>query len=1066
MAASEQLLRLIERLKEIFEIDKSDLDFGIYRILNIRKKEIEKFLAEGLPKRVQETLAPFATDTSVIENRIREIEGQLGDSAAIAALPATIPVVKEYAELKAQLAKGVDLSGLEADVYSHLLSFFSRYYEEGDFISKRRYKEGVYAIPYEGEEVKLHWANADQYYIKTSENFKDYTFMAGEYTVHFRLVDATTEQNNNKETADSKRVFMLYNETEEHPEIKTFEYDGERKELVIRFVFDIPEDKKFDYAADNEKRITTWIANECKPLFVPLLGTNVSKDPKKPLTLLGKHLKAYVAKNTFDYFIHKDLGGFLSRELDFYIKNEVMHLDDVDTTDERKAETWLAQVRAIKRVGKVIIDFLAQIENFQKKLWLKKKFVLSTNYCMTLDRVPEEFYPEIAANDAQREEWVKLFAIDELATDLEHQQPYSVPLTVDFLKQNQNLVVDTKFFNDAFKESLLESIDNLDEQCDGVLMHSENYQGIRFLNARYRRNIDCMYLDPPYNTDASEIMYKNGYKHSSWLSLMCDRLKYALLLFKPEGLFCVTIDDFERDYLALACTEVYGRDNRLGTVCIRSNPQGRSTVKGFSINHEYGFFYASDTEKSNSIGRLSHNQAQINRYNETDDKGKKFQWENFRKTGTDSNHSDRVKQFYYIFVNSITLKLRVPKQSWNEQSQSWMLCEPPLNDEISLLPINDLNEEKVWKWGIERTKQEISLIKAEITSAGQIQLYRRNYYNESGSLPSTWWDKAEYASGSHGTNLLTDLFGVNRMFTFPKSLFAVKDSLIICCSSFNGIILDYFAGSGTTGHAVMNLNREDGGKRKYILVEMGAHFDTVLKPRLEKVAYAKDWKDGKPVSRTTGISHCFKYLSLESYEDALSNIELPSDAKVRPLLDMFGEEYLVKYMLDLDATGSILNLDAFKEPFAYQLKVTEKNETKNTNADLVETFNYLIGLTVTHSHARKSFHVSTASAGDYEGAAGLAADANGKYTFRQIEGTLRDGQRVLVIWRTIGDNLRESNAVLDAYFTRYRINPADREFDVIYINGDNNVENLRKDDESWKVRLIEPEFKKRMFEEE
>ena len=1062
MAVSEQLLRLIERLREIFEIDKSDLDFGIYRILNIRKKEIEKFLEEGLPKRVQETLAPFAGDTSAIENRIREIEKQCED---VGVDVKNSKMAVEYAELKAQLAKGIDLSGLEADVYSHLLSFFSRYYEEGDFISKRRYKDGVYAIPYEGEEVKLYWANQDQYYIKTSENFKDYTFMAGEYTIHFRLVDATTEQNNNKETADSKRVFMLYNETPERPDVKTFEYDEERKALFIRFVFDIPADKKFDYATDNEKRIPTWIANECKPLFMPLLGTNVSKDPKKGLTLLGKHLKAYVAKNTFDYFIHKDLGGFLSRELDFYIKNEVMHLDDVDTTDERKAETWLAQVRAIKRVGRVIIDFLAQIENFQRKLWLKKKIVLSTNYCMTLDRVPEAFYPEIAANDAQREEWVRLFAIDELTTDLGHQQPYSVPLAIDFLKQNQNLVLDTRFFNDTFKEHLIATIDNFDDQCDGLLVKSDNYQALLFLVSRHCKNIDCMYLDPPYNTDASEIMYKNGYKHSSWLALMNDRLSYSTNLLKNNSLFCITIDDFERDYLSLACMNLIGSDNRLGTVCIRNNPQGRSTVKGFSINHEYGFFYALDNEKANTVGRLQHNQSQIERYKEVDENGKRFQWENFRKTGTDSNHEDRVKQFYYIFVNEESLTIRIPNQTWNEQNQIWELNEQPTKEEIPLLPINDLNEEKVWKWGIDRTKQEMSLLKAERSTQAQIQLYRRNYFNENGSLPSTWWDKSEYAAGSHGTNLLTNLFGINRTFSFPKSLYAVMDSLIICCANKCSLALDFFAGSGTTGHAIMELNREDGGKRKYILVEMGAHFDTVLKPRLEKVSYAKEWKDGKPVSRNTGISHCFKYLSLESYEDALSNIELPPDEKVRPMLNMFGEEYLVKYMLDLDATGSVLNLDAFKEPFAYQLKVTERNETKAASADLVETFNYLIGLTVTHSHARKSFHVSTASAGDYEGAVGLAADANGKYTFRQIEGTLRDGQRALVIWRTIGDNLRESNAALDAYFTRYRINPADREFDVIYINGDNNVENLRKDDETWKVRMIEPEFKARMFEE-
>lgn len=1050
MAASEQLLRLIERLKEIFEIDKSDLDFGIYRILNIRKKEIEKFLAEGLPKRVQETLAPFATDTSVIENRIREIEGQLGDSAAITALPATIPMVKEYAELKAQLAKGVDLSGLEADVYSHLLSFFSRYYEEGDFISKRRYKEGVYAIPYEGEEVKLHWANADQYYIKTSENFKDYTFMAGEYTVHFRLVDATTEQNNNKETADSKRVFMLYNETEEHPEIKTFEYDGERKELVIRFVFDIPEDKKFDYAADNEKRITTWIANECKPLFVPLLGTNVSKDPKKPLTLLGKHLKAYVAKNTFDYFIHKDLGGFLSRELDFYIKNEVMHLDDVDTTDERKAETWLAQVRAIKRVGKVIIDFLAQIENFQKKLWLKKKFVLSTNYCITLDRVPEEFYPEIAANDAQREEWVRLFAIDELVIDLEHQQPYSVPLTMDFLKQNQNLVLDTKFFDDVFKERLLESIDNLDEQCDGLLIHSENSFAINLITKKIKNTVDCVYNDPPYNTSENGFMYKNAYRHSSWMSMVQSVILGVSNILKEKAVLTTAIDDFEQPYLAGVCDRIFGLDNRLGTLVVEIKPSGRTNDAFFATSHEYILFHSKDAANAN-ICFFPLTDEEKKAYANSDGEGA-FKWRDFLRTGGYSTPEERPNSYYPIYYSPISGDITLEEKSGY----------------IKILPIDSEGKHRVWRKTPPSFLVHLSSgeIKVEQVKNGDYKV-RIIDREKSGKRPKTVWVGKQYDAASHGTKLLKKLFGESFTFSFPKSIFATKDVLhCLVGENDEAVVADFFGGSGTTGHAVMSLNREDGGQRKYILVEMGAHFDTVLKPRLEKVAYAKDWKDGKPVSRTTGISHCFKYLSLESYEDALSNIELPLDEKAGPLLKMFGDEYLVKYMLDLDATGSVLNLDAFKEPFSYQLKVTEKNETKATNADLVETFNYLIGLTVSHLHARRSFNVTAAPGGDYEGAVGLAADANGKYTFRQIEGTLRDGQRALVIWRTIGDNLRESNAALDAYFTRYRINPADREFDVIYINGDNNVENLRKDDESWKVRLIEPEFKKRMFEEE
>ena len=247
------------------------------------------------------------------------------------------------------------------------------------------------------------------------------------------------------------------------------------------------------------------------------------------------------------------------------------------------------------------------------------------------------------------------------------------------------------------------------------------------------------------------------------------------------------------------------------------------------------------------------------------------------------------------------------------------------------------------------------------------------------------------------------------------------------------------------------------------MVEMGEYFDTVTKTRMEKVVYSADWKGGKPQNRNTGVSQIIKYLRLESYEDALSNIELKDDAGQMSLL--FGEEYLVRYMLDLESKDSLLNIAAFKDPFAYKMKITEKNECKERPVDLIETFNYLIGLTVTHQGAVSYFSARPAADPAYEGAVELRKDLGGQYAFRQIEGTLPDGRRALVIWRTVSDNVLESNAALDAYFTKYRINPADREYDVIFVNGDSNLENLRTPNESWKVQMTEIEFKKRMFEE-
>ena len=284
----------------------------------------------------------------------------------------------------------------------------------------------------------------------------------------------------------------------------------------------------------------------------------------------------------------------------------------------------------------------------------------------------------------------------------------------------------------------------------------------------------------------------------------------------------------------------------------------------------------------------------------------------------------------------------------------------------------------------------------------------------------------------------------------------------ICGFENKDIILDYFAGSGSTGQAVNSLVR-NGGQQKYILIEMGGYFNKKILRRMKNVVYSTDWKSGKPQNRNTGVSQIIKYMKLESYEDALSNIVLEKPQST--ITNLFGDEYLINYMMDIEAKASLLNVGAFKSPFEYQMKITEKNESKLRKVDVVETFNYLVGLTVVRQGATKYYSVVKAKSPEYEGAVELANDSNGKFAFRQIEGVLPDGRRALIIWRNIGDDVLENNAALDAYFTKYRINPQDREYDVIYVNGDNNLENLKTDSESWKVQLIETEFNNRMFEE-
>ena len=372
--------------------------------------------------------------------------------------------------------------------------------------------------------------------------------------------------------------------------------------------------------------------------------------------------------------------------------------------------------------------------------------------------------------------------------------------------------------------------------------------------------IQAIYIDPPYNASATEIAYENTFRHSTWLSLIGDRVHLARELLAPTGVACVTIDDYEFGNLSLLLDEVMGEDHYLATVAIRNNPSGRSTVKGFAINHEYALFYGKNADNS-QVGRFFHSEDQIGRYDQTDSEGNLYEWVNLRKSSSGSLRRDRPKQFFPFFYNENKQSLRVPKLSWNEETRQWDTIEEVAVGEIALFPMDESNRERVWNFGIERIQKELEQLTVR-KSKGRFEVYARKYLNQSGYLARTWWDDSAYSARDNGTRTLVDLFGPSsKDFEFPKAVRAVQDSLTVCGISSDSISVDYFAGSGTTAHAVINLNREDGGRRKYILVEMGDHFNTVILPRVKKVVFSNNWKDGQ-ARPGEGISHFAKYYDL------------------------------------------------------------------------------------------------------------------------------------------------------------------------------------------------------------
>lgn len=1001
-----QFDKFISTMKKVLMLDQADLDFGIYRIMNQKRDQIESYLNNDLRRQVTEAIREnTSSDAEALKKELTQLVATL---TAAGMNPDDAPKVKE---LKERLAQCGNSEELENEVYSHLTIFFGRYYDGGDFISQRRYKKDVYAIPYEGEEVKLYWANADQYYIKTAEYFRNYRFAVdGDKFCEFTLREATTEQNNNVAQNNMERRFALCEET-------PVEVIGNTLHIYFTYELYPKAIKQKGFIEAAYEAIKEAIPAE----FAAVLALRPTESDRTR-TLLQKHLNDYVARNTFDYFIHKDLGGFLSRELDFYIKNEILIIDDIDARTPDEFLKHLTVIKAIKRVGMKLITFLASLENYQKRLWLKKKFVVESNYCITLDRVPEKFYAEIAANDAQCEEWVRLFAIDEITSQAtnglfeEGKSGYSVPLTVEFLKENPFLVLDTKFFTTEFKNKLLASIDNIDEQCDGLLINSENFQALELLQEKYKEQVKCIYIDPPYNTGPSKIIYKNNFQNGSWLSLMDNRLNLGYKLVDDTSCICVAIDDFEMANLSKLLDSNFLGFKR-DMIIVNHHPQG-TPKENVSRTHEYAIILSPKGEN------VMKNEGEL----------EDVELRPLMRSGSADNNyrHGRWKSFYAILIDPVTKEIK----GYEDPPQLGSSYPKGRTEDgwDRVYPISKNGDERVWRISSDSKKLKNKTI-GELVKASKTGTLYQIITSKKEPINSNWVDK-RYNAGTYGTNIIANIFGDSSIFSYPKSIYTVQDYIKSVTESDNSdIILDFFAGSGTTGHAVIDLNKNEESNRKYILCEMGEYFDTVTKPRIQKVIYSKDWNNGKPVSRE-GSSHCFKYMRLEQYEDTLNNLTIHPVNISKDNADFY-DGYVLGYMLDIETRDSLFNMKWFRNPWNMKLRITRQNEIREEKIDVIETFNYLIGLNVVSILYPKK---------------GICT----------VEGVTRSGERTLVIWR---DCDTVDNEALDDFFRRMSYSTRDTEFDRIYVNGDNNLENLRTDGEQWKVVLTEQEFAKRMFED-
>ena len=979
MAQTENQKKLLKRLNEIFQLDQSDLDFGIYRIMNTKSKEINEFLDKDLLSSVASAFS--SNDNNSIQ---KELDEAIQQAQSLGADPETLPKVKA---LRVQLSTTSSSSNLENEVFSHLANFFNRYYKDGDFVSLRRYKKDTYAIPYEGEEVKLHWANSDQYYIKSGEYFRDYTFTVNDKTIHLKLSDAETESNNNKATSDKERRFVIQ-------DVNPCEVIDD--ELYINFEYKAIGKENQDKL--NEKAITKALESIEDEDFTTALNTLAQTEKNKKRTIFEKHLKSYTSRNSFDYFIHKDLGGFLGRELDFYIKNEMLFLDDI-MDSPIKYEEVMGKIKIFKEVSQKVISFLTQLEELQKKLWEKKKFVIETNYCITLDKIDEDYYEEIFACDEQKAEWKELFDVD--------------IQNVEDLKEEKYLVLDTKFFDMKFKYKLLSEFDNLDEDIDGVLINSENFGALNLLQDRYREQIKTVYIDPPYNTGSDGFLYNDRYKHSSWMSFIFDRLSYAKNLMSSNGIIFSSIDDNEFFRFKQISDLVFDETNYIQTVEVKSNEGAAQEFQNpfMPKNCEYGLLYAKNYSSRKYIPiwterdyDKAYNKIVLNIDEEDYHNWNVDTVNNVMKATLGENPTPKKATKFYIDNAYRIFQTIAPKGAGGGLKEA-------------------MEKSKITTWDsyIREVKDDILCYKGRM-----VRFYIKNIMNiegkdlivkEQGSL---WTDIAWTGIAKEGNVKLKAGKKPEKFLNRVINLSSEK--------SENSIVLDFFTGSGTTPSVAHKLGK------KYIGIEMGEYFDTLTLKRMKYTLYGNS--NGIQSITNGGV---FKYFKLESYEDSLNNLEFKKTEEQQKTLDFHPEakeDYILNYSLDVESKGSLLNIDTFSTPFDYKLKIATSSvgETKDTNIDLVETFNYLLGLVVKRIELLKGYLV--------------------------VEGQNLKKEKILIIWRD-----GQSSDELNEFFKKMDWSVYDREFDTIYVNGDNNLDNLRKDEDHFKVKLIEQEFKKLMFGE-
>lgn len=770
------------------------------------------------------------------------------------------------------------------ELFDKLYTFFQRYFSESGSIYFRytSLHQNVYEKIYtDDRDVILFWKTHMLYYVKTDRIFRSVNVEVEGTKFFFDASKMALKKANEK-----RDVIYAFRKLQGDDGTLVFDVDYSERGRVTKVDEILKETRKAGHALNEDT--------------------------------LSQAFRIFEKQSEVDFFINKDARSFLQEQFDLWLYQYLFDGQNIWSAER------IAQLQALKEIAYKVIAFISQFEDELVKVWNKPKFVLNSHYVLTLDKlISSSVFEKLLKHPnfpQQVKEWQELGMLEK---SFRAEMLAEKDLTGEMIHiQYRYLPVDTKFFPDLVLE-ILAQFESLDIALDGWLVHSENYQALNSISHKFWGKSSVIYIDPPYNATTTEIDYENTYKHSSWLSFLSDRINISCGLLKKMGVNIIAIDENEQENLGLFLKSRFA-ESQITCVTVVHNPSGQQG-DNFSYCHDYAYFIYPKGKRSIGHDLRSDDTADIRNFRDV--------------TGEDSLRGSAKNCFFPVLVKDgeIVGFGEVSDDNYHPGSPNIFRD----NGVVEIYPIDPQGVERKWRFArqtVETIRSELRVKYIEQRKVWDIQRTKVSFNFK------TVWSDSKYSANNHGSQLLNHIIGSNS-FTFPKSVFTVEDSLRAGLNdSRSGIILDYFAGSGTTAHAVMNLNREDGGNRKYILVEMGEHFNTVILPRIKKVAFNSKWKDGKPVfaKGEAGISHFVKYYDLEQYEDVLKRAKYEDSTLFEnPSADPYHSYVFLRDLKMLDSVE--IDREENQVHFHPERLYPDQGKPNGTSIDLAETLSQRTG---------------------------------------------------------------------------------------------------------------------------